>query len=468
MMRDTQLVFPKVLHRKLIDHLFPGDLCEHGAVVAAGLATTSSGTRLLVREVWLAEEPQDYRVGSSGHMGLQASFIHRCITRCRDERLVYLAVHNHGGSGYVAFSPVDLASHERGYRALLDIANGMPVGALVVAEGAMEVDLWKIDGTRSALRDARILGERIERLYSDPQVRLAMEGGNVSVQDIYSRQALLFGSKGQSLFKRAKVAVVGLGGIGSLVCEYLARLGVGHLVLIDPDYLESSNFSRVVGAHSEDLATGESLAKLKIDIAARVARDAQPGIEIDGVADDFSRLSVANRVLDCDFIFLAADSMRARLVFNAIVHQYYIPGVQLGSKIHIDETFGSVISAFSVIRAVRPGEGCLLCNQLIDPAKLAEEWKSDEERNDQQYGVKIANPSVITMNAVAAAHAVNEFLFAFTGLRQKEKTLYRRFNHLDQSVAYEHPRKDAHCPECSHSSISRLGLGDARPLPCSN
>lgn len=35
----------------------------------------------------------------------------------------------------------------------------------------------------------------------------------------------------------------------------------------------------------------------------------------------------------CDYLFLAADSMRARLVFNALVHQYLIPGVQLGSKI---------------------------------------------------------------------------------------------------------------------------------------
>jgi ThiF family len=447
MKRDVQLIFPESLHTRLNDHLFPGDFREHGAVIAAGLAMSSSGPRLLVREVWPASEPHDYREDPRGHMSLQATFIHRCITRCRDQKLIYLAVHNHGGRGQVAFSDVDFASHEKGYRALLDIANGMPVGAVVVADGAMEIDLWNPDLSRSALRDARIHGQRIARLYSNALARCLAEGTNSGVSDIYSRQVLFLGSTGQSLFKRAKVAVIGLGGIGSLVCEYLARLGVGELVLIDPDELEPSNTSRIVGASRSDIGSSHKPATLKVNIAERVARQAQQGIVVECIADDFSRLAVARRVLDCDFIFLAADSMRARLVFNAIVHQYYIPGMQLGSKIQIDKQTGCVISAFSVIRAVRPGEGCLFCNELIDPVKLADEWKSDSDRKLQQYGTESPNPSVITMNAVAASHAVNDFLYAFTGLRQREKTMYRRFNHLDQSVSYEEPRKDDACTE---------------------
>lgn len=467
MKRDVQLVFPAALHRKLTAHLFPGDFNEHGAVVAAGLAMTPVGARLLVREVWPAEEPRDYRLGSQGHMGLQATFIHRCIIRCRDQRLVYLAVHNHGGSGRVSFSEVDMASHARGYRALLDIANGMPVGALVVANEAMEVDLWHPDGARSALREARILGPSIERCYPNRSVQLAADGESHAAAASYSRQVLFLGPSGQALFKRAKVAVIGLGGVGSIVSEYLARLGVGHLILIDPDRLEASNTSRVVGSRPSDLARAAHASTLKIDIAERVARDAQSSIRIDKIADDFARNVVARRVLDCDFLFLAADSMRARLVFNAIVHQYYIPGVQLGTKVRVEPESGRIDAAFTVVRTVRPGEGCLLCNQLIDPARLADEWKSDAEREDQQYGARIPNPSVITMNAVAAAHAVNDFLFAFTGIRKEEKALYRRYDHLSQSTIYEDPRRDPNCPECSDTIASRLGFGDARPLPTS-
>ena len=41
--------------------------------------------------------------------------------------------------------------------------------------------------------------------------------------------------------------------------------------------------------------------------------------------------------MDCDYLFLAADTMRARLLFNAIVHQYLVPGVQVGAKVHEDD-----------------------------------------------------------------------------------------------------------------------------------
>lgn len=211
-------------------------------MLAAGLASGPAESRLLVREVWPAREPEDYRVGRQGHMGLQAPFIHRCLTQCRDQRLVYLAVHNHGGSGFVAFSRIDMASHERGYGALLDIAEGMPVGALVVADGAMELDLWHPDRSRAALSEARVLGSTIDRYYASPHSRKRSGAG--SSDESYSRQALFLGASGQHLFRRAKVAVIGLGGVGSLLGEYLARLGVGHLVLIDPDRLEPSNFSR--------------------------------------------------------------------------------------------------------------------------------------------------------------------------------------------------------------------------------
>ena len=60
---------------------------------------------------------------------LKAEFIQSRILRARDARLAYLAIHNHGGIDSVGFSPDDMASHERGYPALLDIARGMPVGA---------------------------------------------------------------------------------------------------------------------------------------------------------------------------------------------------------------------------------------------------------------------------------------------------------------------------------------------------
>lgn len=56
-------------------------------------------------------------------------------------------------------------------------------------------------------------------------------------------------------------------------------------------------------------------------IARRVARSANPRSRVEAIAGNVIDPDVAARILDCDYAFLAADSMQARLVFNAVVHQ---------------------------------------------------------------------------------------------------------------------------------------------------
>src|SRR5438270_11705847 len=135
------------LYSQLMRHLFPGDEDEHGAVIAAGMVTTERGVKLLARELFLAEDGVDFVPGRRGYRMLTAEFVRDKIRHCRDERLVYLAVHNHGGSNHVDFSGADLRSHERGYPALLDIS-GHAVGALVFAENAIAGDIWTPDRAR--------------------------------------------------------------------------------------------------------------------------------------------------------------------------------------------------------------------------------------------------------------------------------------------------------------------------------
>lgn len=441
-------------HAALMAHLFPGDRDEHGAILHAGVTEEGGQIKLLVRGVFPAAFGTDYVAGQHGYRALHPRFIHQHITACRDQGLAYLAVHNHDCDDRVGFSRIDIASHERGYPALLDIGKGVPVGALVLGRRSMEADLWTPDGRRHALREARIIGPTLRRLYpSPPRAAFAASG------ESHDRQVRMFGIAGQARLAVAKVAVIGLGGIGSLVSEYLARLGVGEIVAIDPDCLETSNLSRVVGATFADAREGRS----KVVIAAGHAAEAST-TQFTVREADVAAESVARQLRGCDYIFLAADSMRARLVFNALVHQYLIPGVQLGAKVRAAAD-GKLLDVMSAVRPVRPGEGCLWCNQLIDPHQLALEAKSDAERRAQAYGVTEPNPSVITLNAVAAAHAVNDFLFFFLDLPPTPAPLaYRHFHFLDGTAKLVLPRKDDDCRECGRGG--RYGRGDATSLPC--
>ena len=369
------------LHQRIMEHLFPGDLDEHGAILRAGIVRNGSSLRLLVQHVQPAEVGTDYVDGQYGYRALTPTFIHREILRCRDSGLAYLAVHNHGDDRHVEFSRIDLESHERGYPALLDIGRGVPVGALVYGQRSVAADIWLPDGSRRTLGSYRVIGHEITRLYAQPR----REGESSDTE--HDRQVRMFGAAGQHILRASKVAVIGLGGVGSLVTEYLARLGVGNLVLIDPDEIESTNLSRVVGATRVDVETGQ----FKPQIAVRHAREMAIDAMLVPIAGDVARDSVAKVLRDCDFIFLAADSMRARLVVNALAHQYLIPTVQMGAKIRRGEG-GKLEDAMCAVRHIRPGTGCLWCNGLIDPTQLAIEAKSDNERKEQAYGVQEPQP----------------------------------------------------------------------------
>ena len=139
------------LHQRIMEHLFPGDLDEHGAILRAGVVRNGSSLRLLAQHVQPAEFGTDYVAGQYGYRALSPAFIHREILRCRDSGLAYLAVHNHGSDRHVEFSRVDLQSHERGYPALLDIGRGVPVGALVYGRCSVAADVWLPDGSRRTL-----------------------------------------------------------------------------------------------------------------------------------------------------------------------------------------------------------------------------------------------------------------------------------------------------------------------------
>ncbi|MGB0123733.1 MAG: ThiF family adenylyltransferase [Silvibacterium sp.] len=474
--KPWRLILPQQIYRRLHKHLFPGDGDEHGAVIIAGIAETEQGVSLLARDLHLAVDGVDYVPGNRGYRMLKAGFIADRIAHCAGERFVYLAIHNHGGRDHVGFSGDDLRSHERGYPALLGISKGMPVGALVFAENAIAGNIWLPEEHRLELAGASVVGHSLKLLHSAPPPR--PQGRN----PLYDRQARLFGDAGQDVLGRAKVGIIGLGGAGSLLAEYLGRLGVGNFVLADPDRVALSNLPRLTGATLWDAFSwfaantkpawmrrlAVRFAKTKVALARRNILRANPRAKIDTILGDFLEEEIASRFIDCDYLFLAADSMRARLLFNAIVHQYLVPGVQVGAKVQVDKTTGEVVDVFSVVRPVTSESGCLLCNRLINSAKLQEESISEGERKGQRYvdEPEVVAPSVITLNAVAVSHASDDFLFYMTGLKDPNApTAYMRFQPLSRQVWFDEPRKSVGCQECGVGSKSRLARGDARRLP---
>ena len=271
------------------------------------------------------------------------------------------------------------------------------------------------------------------------------------------------------------MGIVGLGGAGSILAELLGRLGVGEFVLADPDRADVTNLPRLIGARRRDAVVpswvprviADRLRGPKVRMAARNIRRANRDARIEAMPRDFLDEDVAARFTDCDFLFLAADTMGARLLFNAIVHQYGIPGIQVGAKIPVADD-GAVGNVFCVSRMVTPEQGCLWCNGLINPGSLQDEAVPEAARRGYAYvdDPGVVAPSVVTMNAISCAHAADDFLFHLTGLKyDNAETGWFRWNSRRAVAGYDMPRRGVGCVECSQTANSRFGMGDNGTLP---
>jgi hypothetical protein len=468
MTQPWDLRLPVAVFERLERHFFaaPG---PRAGVLLAGVAEANGSRRLLAREFVEAQDGIDYITGRGrGHHRLAAAFVRDAALRASAEHLAYLAVHTHGGDRHVGFSEDDMASHENGYPALLDIVGGPPVGALVFARDSVAGDIWTRD-SRAHLREAVVLGPSFRRLRPEP-LPIARADPR------YDRQARLFGDAGQAILRVSKVGVIGAGGMGMLLVEYLARLGVGHLIVVDPDRVEPSNLPRLPGSRRSDARAwfdhtwvpgwlrtiGRNWARPKVDLATRLAREADPAVNVEGLFADVREPEVAAQLLDCDYLFLAANSDQARFLFNAICQQFLIPGAQLGAKVGLEPATGRVTAVHSVVRTVFPGHGCLWCNGAISPTRMAEEAASPAQRRAQRYvdDPDVVAPSVISLNATAAALAANDFMFSVTGLTSSGAPVdWVRVHPLARDVQFDRTRRDLDCPEC----VGRFARGSLGP-----
>ena len=91
----------------------------------------------------------------------------------------------------------------------------------------------------------------------------------------FSRTEMLVGNDGMKKLNSAKVAIFGLGGVGSFVCEGLARSGIGNFVLVDFDKIDESNINRQL------IATVKTIGKYKVDLMKERILEINPDANVE-------------------------------------------------------------------------------------------------------------------------------------------------------------------------------------------
>ena len=137
----------------------------------------------------------------------------------------------------------------------------------------------------------------------------------------YSRQILLpdVGEIGQINLLQAHVAIVGIGGLGHLVAQYLAAAGVGHLTLIDDDKIELSNLPRQL------LFSDKDIGEYKSATAVHKLSNAYSGCNLQAVTDKLAEHNRQDLLAHMDLVFDCTDDFSTRQLINLTCLQVKAP-----------------------------------------------------------------------------------------------------------------------------------------------
>lgn len=235
-----------------------------------------------------------------------------------------------------------------------------------------------------------------------------------SSSDRFDRNERLFGQEGQIALRRARVLIVGVGGLGTHVVQQLCLLGIGALTLIDDEELDHSNRNRYIGSWHDDPVPGSP----KVDLGRRLASLIDPQISMTAIRDSLLSPAALKALRDCDYVFGCLDSDGARFVLNEMCLAYGKPLFDLASDAPEPGYYGGRVAV------VFADSGCLYCRGLLDEEDVRRFLESQEARENEAsvYGIDRdalgeAGPSVVSVNGVVASLGATEFMAVVTGIR---------------------------------------------------
>jgi hypothetical protein len=234
----------------------------------------------------------------------------------------------------------------------------------------------------------------------------------------FQRQALVVGGPGQEILRRARVAVVGLGGGGSHVVQQLAHMGVGEIIGVDADRAERTNQHRLIGW--DRLWTW--VRRRKVDVMRYLVWRIGTGSRFRSIFAKVPDPLAVEALKEADVIVGCLDNLHARLDLQDLAWRFLIPYVDIGVSIRpvedVQDGSPRVAIGGNVITLI-PGGFCLWCCGFLSYEKLAGELNGP---NRGYFRGREGEAQVVSLNGVAASQAVSEVLqlltgFAGTGIR---------------------------------------------------
>ena len=165
------------------------------------------------------------------------------------------------------------------------------------------------------------------------------------MDDRFSRTEMLIGNEGMEKLKDAKVAVFGIGGVGSFVCEGLARSGVGNFILIDYDRIDESNINRQL------IATADTIGKCKVDLMRERILQINPNANVE-VHKEFYMADSQTDIIteDLSYAVDCVDTIMAKIAIICKCEAIGVPVISsMGTGNKLDPTMFEVADIYDTM-----------------------------------------------------------------------------------------------------------------------
>ena len=453
---DYRLRFTARQHDMLRRHLFCGDGRESAALVLCGRAAASDADSLCARRI--IEIPNDACVERTENRVIWPSrFIDAVLPEVARRGLAILKVHSHP-AGYPAFSTFDDTA-DRSFLGSVHsvLEDGRPHGsAVMLPDGRVFARVVKADGSFGHVRVVSDVGD---------DLRLWHAESDCSLPEFVQRHAQAFGEGTVQTLRRMAIAVVGCSGTGSPLIEQLVRLGIGRLVLIDPDRVENRNLNRI----NFSTAADATARRFKVDIIQEAIARIGVGTEVVVFAHDLGTPDAVRAVAQCDVAFGCVDSWYGRDLLNRLATFYLLPYIDVGVQLRALPG-GGIDQINGAVHYIQPGRSSLVSRKVYDFEDVRAEMLRREDPDEyarrlkEKYikGVQEDRPAVISVNTQLAAMAVNELLARVHPFRyERNEEFAAQVMALHEGYLFR--RAESTFPPCT-VLVPHVGRGDTVPL----
>ncbi len=441
-------------YAKLRAHLFPGDGKEAVAVALCGRVRHIDDELVVVHRIELV--PHSLCDRHANRIKWPPTIIEPLLREAAMHDLAIAKIHSHP-LDFPRFSVADDESDRNVFESVFGwIDSDRPHTSLIMLpDGGLIGRAIHADGTFSALKSIAVVGDDV-RFWSNV---IASE----SIPEFAVRHAQLFGDGTTTLLRRLRIAVVGCSGTGSVVVEQLARLGVGHLILVDPDRVEHRNLNRIVGARRKDAEGGA----FKVEVLARNIDEMGLETTVKTFPTDLEVDETIRAVSTADFVIGCMDGLRGRHLLCRLARYYLLPYVDVGVKLEALQD-GTINQVAGSVHYFQPDGLDFLDRGIFSAAALESEAlfysnrEAYQDRLARGYvrGVVVERPAVISVNMLFASLCVNEVLARLHPFRMDSNAGYAttRF-----SISHFQLEREAD-GQPDARLVSYLGRGDAEPL----